>query len=146
MIDDLSRPLSDQRTDGRLSSSPGSDVEQLPPPNELRPLLARDAARILQADAPLTIMGAWPDAPKLFTKRVLAVSEGDLDQECDALHACLDQFMAQRDAAVDVSKDGHPVAFHLDGPRFPSWAPMRRHDGFRSLQLDQRLSVRIADT
>jgi len=122
-----------------------SEMGQLPPFDDLRPLLAPDAAKIVQWDAPLCALGTFAVRPTLVRECILAVSNGDAQKESDSLQLCLDSFMDYQDCAVDLTLGGQSVEFHLDGPRLPSWTPMRRHDDFTSLQLHDRLAVRLPE-
>jgi len=121
-----------------------TDVRQFPAFDELPPMLAPDAARTVQWDAPLNVLGALPARPTLKRDTVLAVSDSDAVSASISLQETLDRFMGAAGISVEPADGGQPVEFHLDGPHYPAWTPLRQHDGFTSLQLADRLAVRLA--
>ncbi len=137
--EDRGIPVMDRSLFTRLQSQ----IRGLPAFEALHPLLASDAARIVQWDAPFNVLGPILERPALAKEMVLAVTNGDTVQECHSLQMALDDFIDAENAAVQLAVGGDMVEFHLDGPRFPAWTPMRAHDSFRSLQLFSKLAVRL---
>lgn len=126
-----------------LYSQLTSQFQGFPAFTDLFPLAASDTARIVQWDAPFNVLGPVTMHPTLISNMVLAVTEGDTEQACESLQKTLDRFMNAEGAVVQLAFGGEVVEFHLDGPRFPAWIPMRIHDGNPSLQLSQDLLVRL---
>ena len=121
-----------------------SEIGQFPSFQDLRQLLASDAARIVQWDAPLNLLRTVTARPTLVKQVVLAVSEGDVECELNLLQATLNWFLDQPDRPVEIAVGGRPVTFYVDGPHFPSWTPMQKHEEFSALQFIDQLAVRIA--
>jgi hypothetical protein len=96
----------------------------LPDRTLIQPIRACEALALLQGEAPFELLGHASGALQLRRDRVLAVSEGDRDEEMDAVDAF------SRDHArcetplrpVNVDASYKPIEFHLDAPGFPAWS------------------------
>ncbi len=111
-------------------------VPDLPSLDTILAPLRSEALRIAQLQAPLEVLGRFPETVKLKKKLLLAVSEGELSDEIRKLNEQLASAI-EHDAYVTPagSSDGmRTIEFHLDGPGFPSWSAFHRSD--RGLALD----------
>jgi hypothetical protein len=102
-----------------------SAVPAFPATEQIKLITASEAVRLLQWQATFRVLGRFPNNPILKTHAVLAVSDGQLDEQCNRLQEFIDQHI---DSRVALSVCGHrkfsPVEFHLDGPGFPTWRPI----------------------
>ena len=107
----------------------------LPPAVALPELNSREVARLWQCSAPGRVLGEFPSEPRLHRSSVIAVTEGDLAAEADAVDRCLSQsYAAQRRVEeVPSSIPARPIEFWLDLPGTPAWrrfAHVRDRVGF----------------
>lgn len=91
--------------------------------SKLKPLTSFEAIILIQAQAPLQVLGRFPERPCLDRDLILAVSEGDIDAEAFAVQSFVEECL-QRESLLHVVKNNEqclPIEFHLDGPGFPAW-------------------------
>ena len=87
------------------------------------PLLSgKEAVRIMQWEAPATILGQFPSEPFLNSDLVLAVNPGDDKSTIAVLTDLVLRAFASDDAIVLT--DGDPMTLYLDLPGFPEWTPL----------------------
>lgn len=86
------------------------------------PLIGRDAARLIQWDAPARALGTFPDKPRLRSELIAAAATGTVPEAEAALAATLERFAT--DARPVQPLPGEPVTFYLDQAGFPEWAPL----------------------
>jgi len=90
-------------------------------------ITASEAVWLTQWDAPLSVLGRFPHQPKLIRNAILAVSDGQLDDECDWVQHFLDSnFDSSAPLSLIDASGVAPIEFHLDGPGFPAWRPVAR--------------------
>ncbi len=94
-----------------------------PDRTEIQPIRTCEALALLQGEAPLELLGRAPDISQLRRDKVLAVSDGDVDQEIRVVdtfsrdHASSETPMRP----VEVNASYEPIEFHVDAPGFPAW-------------------------
>lgn len=88
----------------------------LPVVDALPPLDSREAARVCQRIAPAHALGDFPDAPRLRRGLLLAVMDGELDAEADAVDRCLDEHFGRRSRmeSIRVDPSARVMEFVLD--------------------------------
>jgi hypothetical protein len=107
------------------------------------PLSAREAARIVQWEAPGRVLGQVVEDAKLRSKPI-AVDAADGAKVAAALDRLLAEHLAS-DAPVAPIADVEPIAFYLDLPDTPAWSPLARtRDGRLVLNLVAGLAAAIA--
>jgi len=96
----------------------------LPAADELPVLDSREAARLYQWCAPGRVLGEFPLGPRLHRPAVIAVTEGDLAAEADAVDRCLSQSYTARRPVEEVPSNipARPIEFWLDLPGTPGWS------------------------
>jgi len=102
-------------------------VPAFPTIDKLQSITAADAVRLIQWHAPLNILGRFPAKPQLMRDAILAVSDGQLNDEC----SCVQEFLnANGGSSARLSATPCerivPIEFHLDAPGFPAWRPVAR--------------------
>lgn len=107
----------------------------LPAAVELPVLNSREAARLCQWSAPGRVLGEFPSEPQLQRPSVIAVTEGHLAAEADAVDRCLSQSYAAQRRVEEVSSSipARQIEFWLDLPGTPGWrsfAHVRDRVGF----------------
>ena len=100
----------------------------LPAAIELPVLDSREAARLCQWSAPGRVLGEFPSEPQLHRPSVIAVTEGELATEADAVDRCLSQSYAAGRPVEEVpsSISTRPIEFWLDLPGTPGWRSFAR--------------------
>lgn len=103
----------------------------LPPADALSTLGSREAARLVQMSAPGRVLGDFSVEPELRRDAFIAVAEGELATETEAVDACLRELSV---AAVHMELVPEtvllsPIEFYLDLPGTPSWVSFARADG-----------------
>lgn len=96
---------------------------ELPACGDLPWIDSRETVRLCQWSTPGHLLGEFPQEPRLRRDLLIAVTEGDLAAEADAVDACLQMhFGTVRQMALVA---GHvavrPIEFWLDLPGTPSW-------------------------
>jgi hypothetical protein len=95
----------------------------LPACGDLPWITCRETARLCQWSAPGHLLGDYPLEPRLRRNRLIAVTEGDLVAEADAVDACLQTHFGAVGQMTLVP--GHvavrPIEFSLDLPGTPGW-------------------------
>jgi len=95
--------------------------------DNIKSIIASEAVRLIQWHAPLGILGRFPHQPKLRRDAILAVSEGELDEECERVQQFVDNNVGSSSGLSVVDASGvAPIEFYLDGPGFPAWRPVAR--------------------
>jgi hypothetical protein len=96
----------------------------LPDRTLIQPIRACEALALLQAEAPFELLGRAPGVPQVRRDRVLAVSDGDMDQEMDVVDAFSSDHATCETPLRPVEVDARykPIEFHLDAPGFPAWS------------------------
>ena len=112
-------------------------VPTFPEISNLQSITAADAVRLMQWHAPLRILGRFPDQPQIVRDTILAVSDGKLDDELDCVRRSLaDNVNSSAKLSVAPQAGSIPIEFHLDGPGFPTWRPLRRLGNKLRLNLE----------
>lgn len=120
-------------------------VAELPPLSKLGSLTAAEAVHLLQWDAPLSVLGRFPHPPKLIRNVLLAVSDGELDHECDRLQNFLEKNIGSPSTLSAIGDASYvPIEFQLDGPGFPTWRPTVRVDDRSAFLFEPAVPV-VAD-
>ena len=86
-------------------------------------------------------MGAFGLPIKLDRDSIVAITDGDLDQELDALEQLISAVENDEDILISDRLD-RLVEFHLDIPGFPSWSPMGYSEDVPRLNLYDALEGR----
>jgi hypothetical protein len=79
----------------------------------------REAALLVQWEAPLRILGQFPNPPQLREELIAAASHGVGHEAHTALGDLLKRSLADERSAVPVP--GEPVTFYLDQAGSPEW-------------------------
>lgn len=110
----------------------------LPPADALSTLDSREAARLVQMSAPGRVLGELPAKPQLQFRRPIAVAEGELAAESEAVDACLRELLvaAVQMELVPETVPLSPIEFLLDLPGTPSWVSFARAGGDVCLLVD----------
>lgn len=88
-----------------------------------QPLSYREAALLLQWEAPGQVLGGFPEPPRLRQNRIVAVSHGSrMEEEFGALAELLGAALRE-ERPVSVMT-GETVTFYLEDAGFPEWAPL----------------------
>jgi hypothetical protein len=102
-----------------------SAVPAFPEIEAIKPLTAAEAVRLIQWQAPLRVLGRFPEVPQISRRAILAVTDGQLDEHCDRLQQFIDNHVDSTVVLTAVDQSGIlPVEFHLNGPGYPSWCPI----------------------
>ena len=102
------------------------------------PLSVREAAWLVQWNAPAGVLGAFPRRPVLDRESLLAIEDDDPDACADALDRLLVD-ASGRDEALTIV-DGAPVTFFFDLRTFTEWRPLVRKGHEVHLSLGPRLA------
>lgn len=95
---------------------------RFPDPDKVKELSSNDVLAILQLTAPGRVLGPLGMPAKLNTENIVAVTEGDLEDEINELRKLIDY--VQNDHPIKSSETPNRVIeFHLDIPSFPAWRP-----------------------
>jgi hypothetical protein len=93
--------------------------EQLPRLN------GRDLLRALQWEAPMRMLGRFPDVPQVRRDLVLASSDGDAADLVARLVRLLHEVGEMRSATLRPALGNErAVTLYIDGPGTPEWAPI----------------------
>ncbi len=90
-------------------------------------LTSRDLLACHQITAPGNFLGKLGGMPRIDPELVLAVSEGNLEQQVEDLQACVSSAF-EANHALDRSNFFKRAEFHLDLPGFPTWSGMAYSD------------------
>jgi hypothetical protein len=82
-------------------------------------LTIREAALLVQWEAPSRVLGQFPDAPTLREDMIAAVSHGAGHEACTALNELLRSAASDERPAVPIP--GEPVTFYLEQGGHPEW-------------------------
>ena len=97
-----------------------AEVPGFPECQSLPPLTVRDAIDLAQWEAPLKVLGSFPDPVEIRREDLLASSSGELDHAVRSLQSLLEA----RDTVLAPARPAETITFHLDGPSFPEWSPV----------------------
>jgi hypothetical protein len=111
----LSAPLYDEL----LALVPG-----LPRFGSIRELANREAAYLLQAEAPAGVLGRFPARPQIRPDVVDAVSHGMTEQRRQELDLLLSQAVADAAPASVLGEPAETIKFFLATRPIPEWAPL----------------------
>lgn len=102
-------------------------ASKLPPIENIQTTTAADAVCLTQWHAPLQVLGRTRHKRQLNRDVFLTVSDGDVEDECEAVQQFLEA-NADSSARLEIaaSSDVAPIEFHIDGPGFPAWRPLAR--------------------
>jgi hypothetical protein len=90
---------------------------------DLPPLSGTEAARIVQWEAPLALLGRFPGEPRLRREGIAAVNPGDDETTLAEFSRLLAAALAS--GAPVVPTDCEPVTFYLEEQRgLPEWTPL----------------------
>ena len=97
----------------------------------LPPLAANEMICIVQMQAPLQVLGKFPQPASLERRMILAVTDGDTDTEVQALERFIAAARGSNAALAiaPLSQSWAPIEFHLDGPGFPAWKDFVKFKG-----------------
>jgi hypothetical protein len=111
----------------------------------LRPMQGAELVRLLQWEAPIVMLGRFPDQVQLRRPAVLAVSEGDVDVQAAELRRLIDSISRATTPVSLREQDasGVPVTFHLDHGA-EDWQPMVRRAGVPLLSFRPGLVADIS--
>jgi len=109
--------------------------ERILPVQQLPPLSWSEAIRIVQAEDPEHVLGESGRKPELAVDKLIAVTDGDLKSEIQALSEFIDSASASSMPVAPSELARRPVEFHLDGPGFPSWSPFSRTSAGWAVEL-----------
>ena len=98
-------------------------IGKLPEPELVQDCSSREILGLLRFDAPGRSLGGLGDRTALKSEAILAVSEGELENELAVLRQIVS---AIEEGAEGLHSDTleRVVEFHLDIPGFPSWKPL----------------------
>lgn len=99
----------------------------LPSVEEIVVLGSRELLLILQWEAPGSVLGNFPEPPCLREDALVAVDRGDLADSKEALLGLIRQAWTQPRALVPCSADER-IAFFIDHPGHPAWAPLLKSE------------------
>jgi len=95
--------------------------------DNIQSITAAEAVRLIQWHAPLRVLGSFPHQPQLIRDAILAVSNGDVDDQCNGVQRFIDYNVgSSAELSVVDGSSAEPIEFHLDGPGFPAWRPVAR--------------------
>ncbi len=112
--------------------------KDLPPRQEIPPIDSRELALHWQQLAPGAVLGEPTSEPVLARDRALAVTEGELSAELDAVSACVAEHYARPETMHPVPTHGaiRPIEFWLDLPEYPGWKAFGRWEDRICFLLD----------
>jgi hypothetical protein len=119
-------------------------ISALPASENIRVLSSREAALILQWEAPGRVLGKFPEPLSLRRDRFVAVDYGDLEENIAALSALLGKAYA-KPCNLILLPEGAQRTFYLDLPGHPAWAPLAEHDNGLALRLSGNLNVIVSE-
>ena len=105
------------------------------PIDQIPSLSWSEAIRIVQAEDPEMLLGRRGRPPKLEPDRFIAVTEGDLKTEIQALSEFIDFASNSAIPVTPIESAKWPVEFHIDAPGFPSWSVFSRTSDGWAIQL-----------
>lgn len=94
----------------------------LPSMNGIPHLNKADVLALLQLEAPGYILGNIGDAVQLNRERIIAVSDGNLEDEVSIFMNLIDNLCSNGELIIST-KFKKKIEFILDLPNFPSWSP-----------------------
>ena len=103
----------------------------------LSPLLAWEAAKIFQLEAPSQVFGQILTPPKLYQDIAIASSEGNFMEQTSALIALVES-LSKANRTVDlrrVTEDDQIISLYLDISGCPEWAALSYDGSHYSLYL-----------
>ena len=112
------------------------EIHAFPEFTDVAYLTAEEALRLIQWNAPLSAMGRLPAPPSLDRDRILAVTDGDTDSECDAIQAFLRECVGSDYVLRPAPASTTPIELHLDDPGCTSWIPCHRLSDSMALHID----------
>ncbi len=117
-----------------------NDVPEL---SDLPPLNSREAVQLLQWTAPRRMLGTFPEQPHLDRGGVLAVTDGDVEAEVQAVNVTLTDYFSRPDPLVVVPSATvwSRIEFWLDLPGEPGWSVFGRGETGIVLLLGDELAV-----
>jgi hypothetical protein len=120
---------------------------EIPVAQDLPALTGTEFVRCLQWDAPVRVLGSFPDEVALRCDCLLAISEGDLAERVEALQATIHQLLAAEAVAFRPIPPGTTTrTFYLDGRGTPAWPAMAVDAaGTAYIQCEGRLAAPSAE-
>jgi hypothetical protein len=111
----------------------------------IKSINASEAIRLIQWHAPLRVLGSFPHQPQLIRDAILAVSDGDFDDQCELVQRFIDNNFGSSAKLSAIDGDStKPIEFHLDGPRFPAWRPFASIGGELVFNLEPIAKLIVA--
>ncbi len=111
-----------------------AEIDSLPSWESIEDINSLEALAIHQMSAPGQILGKLGQPARLSVQHLIAVTEGDLEVELEALRQLLDRIEAGEPKAFCLHPD-QSVQFHLDLPSFPTWTGFCYNSGKPALSL-----------
>lgn len=112
----------------------------LPSINGMPYLSKTDGLAILQLEAPGYILGNIGDEVQLNREHIIAVSEGNLEDEISVLENLIEISQSNAEQRIDT-KFEKKIEFILDLPNFPSWSPYGYKSNVEHLIIDIKPST-----
>lgn len=114
-------------------------------PSSWPPLNSREAALLLQWEAPYRVLGEFPDPPRLHKNMILAAAHGSELEILDTFRKLLDDALAA-EQPVSTTR-GEPVTFYLDLDHagYPEWEPVALVGGQYRLALAPGVGLSFGD-
>lgn len=98
-----------------------AELQLLPPIQAIKPIDAFETLAVLKITAPGNVLGKLAEPTIVLKDSFLAVSEGDLDHELQALQDAIES-TEKTGGPYHSAKPDRVVEFHLDLPNYPTWA------------------------
>lgn len=122
------------------------ETNVFPPFERVKSLSAGEAVRLLQWQAPMQVLGCFPDRPVLVQNSILAVSDGQLEDQCDLFRQFLDvNFDSPVSLEGTEAHDAISIEFYLDGPGFPTWNPLARIGNQLAFNFEPKIQLISTD-
>lgn len=102
---------------------------------EIPRLSLSEAIRIVQVEDTHLILGRGGRPPELKVDSLIAVTQGDLKEEIDAVSEFIGFARDSQAPVSPIERSGQPVEFHIDAPGFPSWSVFSRTSESWAIQL-----------
>jgi hypothetical protein len=115
----------------------------LPRCEELPAISSREIARLCQWSAPAGVLGEYPAEPRLDHRLLVAVTDGDLMHEANAVDMCLHaHFGSVEPMAIARNHSGvRPIEFWLDLPGTPGWTSFGHAEGSVCFLIDGEFAI-----
>ncbi len=95
---------------------------RFPDPDRVKKLSSNDLLTVLQVTAPGRVLGPLGMPANLNAENIVAVTEGDLENEINEFRKLIDHVQSNR--PVEIAEALSRITeFHLDIPGFPAWRP-----------------------